>query len=144
MMTPMNFMIMQSETSGDSTNDPLTYSTFFFSFCIGALLTSTVIFAAYSLYRKNQPFINPELTAPSLLSGLMYGAATCFFFTANQHLDPIVAYPILAKAPGVVCSLWAIFLFKEIKGRWDVLHLAAGICVTLVGITLITVSKIKW
>ncbi|VDO60045.1 unnamed protein product [Heligmosomoides polygyrus] len=126
MMTPMNFMIMQSETSGDSTNDPLTYSTFFFSFCIGALLTSTVIFAAYSLYRKNQPFINPELTAPSLLSGLMYGAATCFFFTANQHLDPIVAYPILAKAPGVVCSLWAIFLFKEIKVSftlWRALHL---------------------
>ncbi|PIO73603.1 hypothetical protein TELCIR_04422 [Teladorsagia circumcincta] len=27
----------------------------------------------------------------------------------------IVAYPILAKAPGIVCSVWAILLFKEIK-----------------------------
>ncbi|XGW29455.1 hypothetical protein V3C99_008905 [Haemonchus contortus] len=139
MMTPMNYLIMQSETGGGS----LTYTTFFFSFCLGALVTSTIIFSCYSVYRRNRPFINPELTAPSLLSGLMYGTATCFFFSANQHLDPIVAYPILAKAPGIVCALWAILLFKEIKGRWDVLHLFAGICVTLIGITLITVSKVK-
>ncbi|KAK6028154.1 hypothetical protein OSTOST_05804, partial [Ostertagia ostertagi] len=130
MMTPMNYLIMQSGTSGDS----LTYTTFFFSFCIGALVTSTTIFTCYSLYRRNRPFINPELTVPSLSSGLMYGTATFFFFSANQHLDPIVAYPILAKAPGIVCSVWAILLFKEIKGRWDVLHLTAGICVTLIGI----------
>ncbi|VDO77780.1 unnamed protein product [Haemonchus placei] len=129
----------KSETGGGS----LTYTTFFFSFCLGALVTSTIIFSCYSVYRRNRPFINPELTAPSLLSGLMYGTATCFFFSANQHLDPIVAYPILAKAPGIVCALWAILLFKEIKGRWDVLHLFAGICVTLIGITLITVSKVK-
>ncbi|VDL72391.1 unnamed protein product [Nippostrongylus brasiliensis] len=140
MMTPMNFMIMESETSGGS----LTYTTFFFSFSLGALLTSTVIFVVYSLYRRNRPFINPELTVPSLLSGIMYGTATVFFFTANQHLDPIVAYPILAKAPGIVCSCWAILLFKEIKGRWDVLQLIAGVIATLVGITLITVSKIKF
>ncbi|KIH59210.1 hypothetical protein ANCDUO_10571 [Ancylostoma duodenale] len=92
---------------------------------------------------KNRPFINPELTLPSLVSGLMYGAATCCFFIASEHLDPIVAYPILAKAPGIVCAVWAILLFKEIKGRWDVLHLIAGICVTVAGITLITVSKVK-
>ncbi|KAK5983201.1 hypothetical protein GCK32_020588 [Trichostrongylus colubriformis] len=53
----------------------------------------------------------------------------------------IVAYPILAKAPGIVCAMWAILLFKEIKGRWDLLHLTAGILVTLIGITLITISK---
>ncbi|KJH43778.1 hypothetical protein DICVIV_10207 [Dictyocaulus viviparus] len=119
-----------------------TYSTFFFSFALGAFTMSSIIFMVYSLYRRNRPFINPELTAPSLLSGLMYGAATSLFFYTNQHLDPIVAYPILAKAPGIVCSIWAVLLFKEIKGRRDILHLMAGICVTLVGIILITVSKI--
>ncbi|KAK6041926.1 hypothetical protein COOONC_20568, partial [Cooperia oncophora] len=111
MMTPMNYMITQGEASGHS----LTYSIFFFSFCLGALVTSTTIFTCYSLYRRNRPFINPELTVPSLLSGLMYGTATFFFFNANHHLDPIVAYPILAKAPGIVCAIWAILLFKEIK-----------------------------
>ncbi|KAL6738136.1 hypothetical protein Aduo_011716 [Ancylostoma duodenale] len=139
MLTPVSYLIMKNQTAGN----PMHYTTFFFSFCVGAILTSTVIFMIYSGFRKNRPFINPELTLPSLVSGLMYGAATCCFFIASEHLDPIVAYPILAKAPGIVCAVWAILLFKEIKGRWDVLHLIAGICVTVAGITLITVSKVK-
>ncbi|EYC36576.1 hypothetical protein Y032_0881g2838 [Ancylostoma ceylanicum] len=73
-------------------------------------------------------------------------ATLCTVFVGclyGNMLTPIVAYPILAKAPGIVCAVWAILLFKEIKGRWDVLHLIAGICVTVVGIALITISKVK-
>ncbi|PIO66793.1 hypothetical protein TELCIR_11482 [Teladorsagia circumcincta] len=72
------------------------------------------IFTARKL-RMNRPFINPELTLPSLISGIIYSVATYCFFLANQHLDQTIAYPILSKAPGVVVSLWAVFLFEEIK-----------------------------
>ncbi|CAJ0603074.1 unnamed protein product [Cylicocyclus nassatus] len=138
MLTPISYLIMEYADDGLLTH----YATYFFSFCVGAVLTSTVIFMFYSGFKKNRPFINPEITLPSLLAGIMYGAATFFFFLASEHLDPIVAYPILAKAPGIVCAIWAIALFKEIKGRWDIIHLIAGIVVTVVGITLITLSKV--
>ncbi|KHJ91902.1 hypothetical protein OESDEN_08221 [Oesophagostomum dentatum] len=138
MLTPVSYEITRGSIAGKK----LHYETFFFSFSVGALVTSTIITMLYSAYRRNRPFINPEITLPSLISGLMYGAATYFFFIASEHLDPIVAYPILAKAPGIVCAIWAIVLFKEIKGRWDFTHLIVGIIVTVTGITLITVSKI--
>ncbi|KAK5984251.1 hypothetical protein GCK32_006142 [Trichostrongylus colubriformis] len=92
----------------------------------------------------NRPFINPELTIPSLVSGLIYGIATYCLFLASQHLEQTIAYPILSKAPGVIVSLWAIFLFKEIKGTRDLAMLAAGICITITGITLILLSKIQF
>ncbi|EPB66389.1 hypothetical protein ANCCEY_14519 [Ancylostoma ceylanicum] len=93
---------------------------------------------------RNRPFINPELTLPSLTSGMIYAVATYCFFLANQHLDQTIAYPILSKAPGVVVSLWAVFLFNEIKGCRDLTALVVGICTTITGIALISVSKIQF
>ncbi|KAE9412077.1 hypothetical protein Angca_003822, partial [Angiostrongylus cantonensis] len=55
-----------------------------------------------------------------------------------------IAYPILAKAPGVIVSLWAVFLFKEIKGCRNLTALSVGILVTITGIVLISVSKIQF
>ncbi|CAJ0603066.1 unnamed protein product [Cylicocyclus nassatus] len=137
MLTPIGYLSMHA-------HDGLLkhYATYFFSWCIGAFLTSTVIFMFYSGFRKNRPLINPELTLPSLLAGLMYGGASFYFFLANEHLDPIVAYPFLTKAPGIVCAMWAVFLFKEIRGSWDMTHLFVGILVTVAGLTMITLSKV--
>ncbi|VDM56633.1 unnamed protein product [Angiostrongylus costaricensis] len=85
MTTPMCHLVRK--TGADE--HPQTYTTFFFSFSLGALMMSSIIFMIYSLYRRNRPFINPEITAPSLLAGLMYGTATFLFFFTNQHLDPV-------------------------------------------------------
>uniref|UniRef100_A0A0K0D794 Transmembrane protein 144 n=1 Tax=Angiostrongylus cantonensis TaxID=6313 RepID=A0A0K0D794_ANGCA len=103
MTTPMCHLV--GKTGADE--HPQTYTTFFFSFSLGALMMSSIIFMIYSLlvslykiyefstkyahsfFRRNRPFINPEITAPSLLAGLMYGTATFLFFFTNQHLDPV-------------------------------------------------------
>ncbi|VDM56634.1 unnamed protein product [Angiostrongylus costaricensis] len=144
-LSPINYLVMHSAETGNPSN----ISSYFFSFCLGSVLTSTVIFMIYSLARFvsikfNRPFMNPELTLPSLISGIIYAVATYCFFLANQHLDQTIAYPILAKAPGVIVSLWAVFLFKEIKGCRDLTALSVGILVTITGITLISVSKIQF
>ncbi|KIH51670.1 hypothetical protein ANCDUO_18240 [Ancylostoma duodenale] len=150
MLTPINCLVANSSHTGY----PADVSSYFFSFCFGALLTSTIIFMIYSVARRNRPFINPELTMPSLTSGMIYAVATYCFFLANQHLDQTIAYPILSKAPGVVVSLWAVFLFNEIKahlsanvafqGCRDLATLTVGICTTITGIALISVSKIHF
>ncbi|KAL6738135.1 hypothetical protein Aduo_011715 [Ancylostoma duodenale] len=140
MLTPINCLVANSSHTGY----PADVSSYFFSFCFGALLTSTIIFMIYSVARRNRPFINPELTMPSLTSGMIYAVATYCFFLANQHLDQTIAYPILSKAPGVVVSLWAVFLFNEIKGCRDLVTLTVGICTTITGIALISVSKIHF
>ncbi|RCN30240.1 hypothetical protein ANCCAN_23991 [Ancylostoma caninum] len=93
MLTPVSYLIVKYQTAGN----PMHYTTFFFSFCVGAILTSTVIFMIYSGFRKNRPFVNPELTLPSLVSGLMYGGATCCFFIASEHLDPVSSSYILKQ-----------------------------------------------
>lgn len=140
MLTPINNLVADSEETGN----PSGVSAYYFSFAFGALLTSTLIFMVYSVIRRNQPFINAELTLPSLVSGIIYAIATFCFFLANQHLDQTIAYPILSKAPGVVVSLWAVFLFKEIKGFRDLAALVAGITITITGIVLVSLSKVHF
>uniref|UniRef100_A0A0K0D5I1 Transmembrane protein 144 n=1 Tax=Angiostrongylus cantonensis TaxID=6313 RepID=A0A0K0D5I1_ANGCA len=85
MLTPINYLVMHSAETGNPSN----ISSYFFSFCLGSVLTSTIIFMIYSLTKLNRPFMNPELTLPSLISGIIYAVATYCFFLANQHLDQV-------------------------------------------------------
>ncbi|KAK6038194.1 hypothetical protein COOONC_24301 [Cooperia oncophora] len=89
MLTPINYLMFRS----DETGNPPDVSSYFFSYCFGALLSSTLIFMVYSGVRLNRPFVNPEITLPSLVSGIIYGIAVYCFFLANQHLDQAQVIP---------------------------------------------------
>ncbi|CAD6196718.1 unnamed protein product [Caenorhabditis auriculariae] len=108
-LTPINYIIAREEGA------PPDVRCYFQSYCMGSFITSTLIFAVYASFKKNRPLVNAELCLPSMAAGLLYGIAVITFFMANQHLDQVIAYPILSKAPGIVVSLWGIFLFKEIQ-----------------------------
>ncbi|CAI4231319.1 unnamed protein product [Auanema sp. JU1783] len=136
MVTPINYAIANGA-------NPHMHNHFFAS-TVGSLFTSTFIFAGYGLYKKNRPFINPELALPSLLSGLIYGAATCCMLAAIEHLGQIIAYPIISKSPGVVASFWAVYLFKEIRGKNNFLMLIVGITATIGGVIIISLSKVPF
>ncbi|KAF8375144.1 hypothetical protein PRIPAC_81573, partial [Pristionchus pacificus] len=111
------------------------------SFSIGSILTSLVVFTAYSFHRRNLPFINVEIAVPSLLGGILYGTATAFLFVAMEHLNQAIVFPICAIAPGIVNTLWAVLFYKEIYGKFNFSSLAVAYLVTLTGIILIAVSK---
>jgi hypothetical protein len=113
-----------------------------FSHFSGIFATSSAIFVIYSLLRRNRPFISRSMFLPGMLSGLLWGVACVAFFIANDHLSFVVSYPLISSGPGIVASLWGIFLFKEIQGARNFLILAAAICVALVGVSLIVVSKV--
>ncbi|CAI2350884.1 unnamed protein product [Caenorhabditis sp. 36 PRJEB53466] len=137
-LTPINYIIANEEGALPDVR------AYILSYCLGSFVTSTVIFFLYSCVKKNVPLVNAELSMPSLVSGILYGIAITTFFMANQHLDQVIAYPILSKAPGIIVSLWAIFLFKEIQGKRDIIQLYIGVFVTLLGIALISLSKVEF
>ncbi|CAB3410038.1 unnamed protein product [Caenorhabditis bovis] len=137
-LTPMMYIINNEPGSRQD------IEAYILSYCLGSFATSVIIFFFYAVAKKNMPFVNPEITMPSIISGILYGTAVTTFFISNQHLDPVIAYPILSKAPGIIVSLWAIFLFKEIQGKFRIIQLYVGIVVTLIGITFISLSKVRF
>ncbi|EGT50553.1 hypothetical protein CAEBREN_18685 [Caenorhabditis brenneri] len=117
--------------------------TYFLSYCLGSFLSSTVIFMGYCIFMRNTPRVNPEISLPSLVSGMLYGIGMMTFFMACEELDQVIAYPILSKAPGIIVSFWSIFLYKEIQGTRNILQLYLGIGITLTGIFMISWSRIE-
>ncbi|VDL72392.1 unnamed protein product [Nippostrongylus brasiliensis] len=110
-----------------------TLLTFFVGFLYGNMLTPINYLVANSAETGNPTNVS------SYFFSFSFGAlltSTVIFMT--------IAYPILSKAPGVVASLWAVFLFKEIKGFRDLATLTVGICVTLTGVALVSISKIRF
>ncbi|GMR62351.1 hypothetical protein PMAYCL1PPCAC_32546, partial [Pristionchus mayeri] len=111
------------------------------SFSIGSLLISISHFTLYALHRRNQPFINVEIAVPSIIGGILYGIAISTLFVSIENLDQAISFPICSIAPGIVNTLWAIFYFKEIRGKLDLSILLLAYIVTGVGILIISLSK---
>ncbi|VDL78034.1 unnamed protein product [Nippostrongylus brasiliensis] len=83
----------------------------------------------------------PEAVLPSLSAGVLFGLGMASFVVAIDHLNASIAYPICAMAPGLVVSMWSILYFREITGKRNLIVLAVAYCFTLVGVTLMTVSR---
>ena len=112
-----------------------------FSHFSGVLVTATALLFGYCGYMKNQPVVNPQLILPGIISGVMWGIAQVAWFVANENLEFVVTFPIISTGPGVVASLYGVLLFGEIKGKKNISVLLSAFAVTLLGISLITISK---
>jgi len=115
---------------------------FAFSHFSGILFTSTALFAIYCAYKRNKPAIYPELILPALASGIMWAIAQSAFFVANDNLQLIISFPLIATGPGLVASLWGVFVFKEIRGKRNYAFLTLGFTITIIAVILITLSKV--
>ncbi|WKX92156.1 hypothetical protein Q1695_010298 [Nippostrongylus brasiliensis] len=135
MWTPVNYIKAHPELFPDAAPDSLPY---LFAFYTGIMCTSVLIFVVYSLY---SPWISPEAALPSLSAGVLFGLGMASFVVAIDHLNASIAYPICAMAPGLVVSMWSILYFREITGKRNLIVLAVAYCFTLVGVTLMTVSR---
>ncbi|GAB5361143.1 hypothetical protein AAMO2058_000688900 [Amorphochlora amoebiformis] len=96
-----------------ASSDPLNYV--FSHFC-GIYAMSMLIFFGYTIYKKNKPWISSELTFPAFLSGVIWAIGQIGWFIANGELGYTVAFPMVVIGPGIVGSIWSIFLFKSIRG----------------------------
>lgn len=107
----------------------------------GILLTSTVLFLIYAIWKRNQPVIEPRLVLGALGGGTLWGIAQCSLFAADDFLSLSVAYPLVATGPAIVGNLWGVFFFKEVRGAANLLKLVLAFAVTATGIVLISLSK---
>ncbi|KAI1712913.1 transmembrane family of transporters domain-containing protein [Ditylenchus destructor] len=112
-----------------------------FSQYCGAFLTSCVFFIAYTIYKKNEPYVNPKLIVPSLLGGVIWSIGQLAWFIANDKLSQSISFPINAMMPGVFAALWSIFYYREIKGRRNMIILTVAILITSTGACLVGLSK---
>ena len=108
----------------------------------GILLTSTFWMLVYSGASKNSPAVYRHIVVPGFLSGVIWAVAEVAWFVANENLSFTVSFPIITTGPSIVGSLWGVLVFKEIRGKKKILVLIGAICVTLVGVIFISLSKL--
>ncbi|CAJ0952860.1 unnamed protein product, partial [Mesorhabditis belari] len=137
LLTPISALVAHSQ----EWNVPNTVEPYLFSHFLGAFLTSTLLFIFYGMARKNEPQINPSICLPAMLSGGLFGTGEVLFFVANHHLSQVIAFPIITSMPGLINSLWGIFLFKEIQGRSNICRLGIAYLITCSGVLMITLSR---
>lgn len=102
----------------------------------GILLSSLFYFVVYAALKRNKPVINPSVALPALASGIMWGVANIGFIVAISSLSSAVAFPIVSVLPGIVTSLWSLFLFREIQGRNNYIFLGIGMLVRILAAVL--------
>lgn len=94
----------------------------FNQFC-GILAASMLYFLIYCAWKGNKPQVNPEIMLPGFVSGVMWAIAQSCWFVANVQLGYSAAFPIILIGPGLIGSLWSVFLFKDIRGQRNYLLL---------------------
>jgi glucose uptake protein GlcU len=71
-----------------------------------------------------------------MISGAMWGIANIGFIVAISALTSSVAFPIVSVLPGIVTSLWSLFLFREIQGMRNYIFLGIGMLVRILAAAL--------
>jgi len=132
---PPQWLIDNDENASNENMD------YVFAFFFGIWLTSTTYFMIYCAIMKNSPKIYPKIILPALIAGLLWGAAEISWFVANQNLSFVVSFPLITTAPGIISALWAIFLFKEIRGIKNFAFLGCGFLATILCGVFIALSR---
>ncbi|CAF1479684.1 unnamed protein product [Adineta steineri] len=97
----------------------------------GILLSSLFYFVVYAALKHNKPVVNASVILPALASGALWAIANIGFIVAISALSSAVAYPIVSVLPGIVSSLWSLFLFREIQGKKNYIFLGIGMVIRI-------------
>ena len=108
----------------------------------GIFFASTLYFAMYAGCTRNRPEINREVALPAVASGVLWGVADALWFVANEQLGFVVAFPIVLSGPGVVASLWGIFVLGELRGTRNLVLAALVSTLVAGGAVLISLSRL--
>lgn len=114
-----------------------------FTHYTGILLTSwfyMIVYCLYCGYKRETPYVSPDIILPGTLSGLLWSMAEIAWFFANGELGFTVTFPIISCGPGFVGSLWGIFLFKEITEKRDFMILGVAALITVPALIMVAMS----
>lgn len=146
---PADWILDNVEDASQNQND------YAFSMSCGIFLTSTLYFLIYCIVMKNKPKVYAKLIFPSLVTGRLtfkfakklsnihsyfidivgwlWGIANTAYFIATDILTQSITFPLANSGPAVVAFILAL-LYREIKGRNNLLVLAFGLAVAIAGI----------
>ena len=82
------------------------------------------------------------MVLPALASGIMWGVGDALWFVANEKLGFVVAFPIVLAGPGIVASLWSIFLLRELEGTRNFVLTAIVAVLVVSGAACISASRV--
>ena len=122
----------------NASNNALDYV---FSMYSGILASQIIFFVFYCIYKKNKPVLNAQVMLPGFISGVIWACANSLFLIANSSLSQAVTFPIGASGPPIVASLYGILLYKEVKGKRNIIILCIGFSVGIAGSILSGLSK---
>ena len=115
---------------------------YIFSHFCGIYFTMTFYFILYCIVRGSDALIYPKAIVPAFFSGIMWAIAQVSWFIANSSgMGFAVSFPIIACGPGLVASLWGIFVFKEIKGTRNMIVISIAALLTVSSGLVIGMSK---
>lgn len=117
-----------------------------FAFCCGICATSTAYFVFYALYNQQKQIYMPEAILPAFAAGVIWAIGQTACLIAIESLSEAVSFPIITRFPGLIATLWGVFVFKEIpvkgpEGRKISLILGIGAVLTVLGGVLSGLSK---
>ena len=109
----------------------------------GIFLASSSYFLIYLIVmavRGEAPDIYPSTILPAMASGFLWAIAMVSWFVANNELKLAITFPIATSTPGLVASLWGVLVFKEIRGRRNLVLLCCAFSLTVLACILIALS----
>lgn len=107
---------------------------------LGIYFASTAYFMLYCAVTKNKPWVSKELCLPAWISGIMWAIAQSSWFVANEKLSLPIAFPLVSVGPGLIASLWGVFVFGEIKGTRNFAILGTAFAISITSSILIAMS----
>ncbi len=115
-------------------------------FFIGSLLIAFsffIIHCGIEFMRDKAPQVNPKITFPSFLSGIICVIAQLGFFIANGEFSPVITWPVLAIVSSLTTMLWSLWYYKEIRGRGNYLIVCLFFIFTVASSTMSLMSRLK-
>ncbi|KAI6195774.1 hypothetical protein M3Y94_01027300 [Aphelenchoides besseyi] len=125
-------------------NAPKQSLPYIFSHYCGIMITSTVAFVLYTIFKKNRPETNSTIALPAFISGLMWATGMCTTIVCTEKMSQSIAGPISAMVPGTVAAIWSVFYFREIQRGKNLVMLWSAIAVTVIGAVLIGLSNTEF
>eukprot|EP00462_Mataza_sp_D1_P025589 CAMPEP_0175136368 /NCGR_PEP_ID=MMETSP0087-20121206/9238_1 /TAXON_ID=136419 /ORGANISM="Unknown Unknown, Strain D1" /LENGTH=471 /DNA_ID=CAMNT_0016419119 /DNA_START=36 /DNA_END=1451 /DNA_ORIENTATION=+ len=139
------FVLIQQGKADQAAGRPLSHSVdsidYVFSHFCGIYMFSTLAVMLYCAVKKNMPSAHPQLILPGFVCGVGWAIAQIAWFIANGILPFVISFPVVTTGPGLVASMWGVFLFKEIQGKRNFLVLGGAFLTTVAGVSMIAASK---
>jgi len=106
--------------------------------CLGVWVTSSVIYLLYSGVAKIQKWkVQHSVIRPSYFAGCIWAVGFYMMNIGINSLGYAIGYTLDAVGPILVASILSIFVYKEIRGRRQLILYSVAETLQLVGVLLI-------